>query len=153
MGNPRNMTSDSGFSIHLYTEHKDWQEVTINGIKAKVIRNISDLTGTHTSLPLAAGKSDMYLRLDKYGTPVQVRLYVDRFSAIDFDWGHDHYNNPKKGGNGQSFPKGTVHIQEYKFKHDGSADRISVDARFMNLQEIIKYGAVLKHFNPHIKFK
>ncbi len=153
MGNPRNMNMGGGFSIHLYSDHDKWHGVTINGIKAKVVRNISDLKGTHSSLPLAAGNSDIYLRLDKFGNPVQGRLYNGRLSAIDFDWGHDHCNNPRKGGDGKRFSKGTVHVQEYHFKSDGTVDRVSQNARLMNHYEIQKYGPILKHFSPNVKFK
>lgn len=152
MGHPRNMTSDGGFSVHLYKDHDQWSAFSFNGINAKVIQNISDPNGIHTSLPLASGESDIYLRLDKTGKPVQGRLYKGRLSAIDFDWGHDHYNNPGKGGNGQKFSKGVVHVQEYRFKQDGTVDRISQNARPMTPDEIKTYGPILKYFNPKVKF-
>lgn len=93
-----------------------------------------------------------FLRLDKTGKPVQGRLYNGRLSAIDFDWGHDHYNNPGKGGNGQKFSKGVVHVQEYRFRKDGTVDRISQNARLMTNDEIKTYGPILKYFDPKIKF-
>ena len=152
MGNPRMMLPNGSFSQYLYCDHETWAKIELNGIKAKVIRNISDQNGYHTSLPLAAGTSAMYLRLDKFGNPVQARLYVNRYSSIDFDWGHSHYNNPKKGGDGKVFNKGVVHIQEYKIKSDGTVERISYNARLANDEEINKYGEILKSFAPKIKF-
>lgn len=153
MGNPRNMSGDGGFSVYLYADHENWSEVTINGIKAKVVKNISDPQGIHTSLPLASGKSDMYLRLDKFGNPTQARVYNGRMGTLDFDWGHEHYNNPGKGGDGKKFAKGVVHVQEYHYKQDGTVDRISQNVRLMSESEIKLFGDILKHFNPKVKFK
>ncbi|MBD5303696.1 MAG: hypothetical protein HDS18_02950 [Bacteroides sp.] len=153
MGSPRIMLPEGGFSQYLYCDHDGWATIELGGIKAKVVRNISDQDGLHTSLPMAAGTSEMYLRLDNFGNPVQARVYINRFSSLDFDWGHPHYNNPKKGGDGKVFPKGVVHIQEFTSESDGSGYRMSYNARYASEAEINKYGEILKAFNPKIKFR
>lgn len=148
MGNQREYIESGGFSASLYEDHPGWKAVVINGIKAKVLKLITDKTGFHSGLPTYANTSDMYLRANRDGQVVQAKLYINRKQCIDFDWGHQHKN---ANGDGKVFPKGVVHVQRY----DASdiTVRHSNNARLMTESEIKKYGAILKAFNPHVKFR
>lgn len=77
---------------------------------------------------------------------------------LDFDWDHTHVNK----SDGKEFPKGTVHVQEYKivkFKDSKTGKwrdkfiRNSNNARLMTDAEIEKYGPIIRHFNPDVKFR
>lgn len=39
----------------------------------------------------------MYVKQDKHGNVVQLRIFKDRKAAIDFDWGHPHGKHPRQG--------------------------------------------------------
>ncbi len=147
MGNQREYIKTGGFSASLYEDHPGWKTVAKDGIKAKVLKLITDKTGYHSGLPTYASTSDLYLRANSTGQVVQAKLYVSRRHCLDFDWGHQH----KNAGEKTVFPKGVVHVQTY------SADNIGIrhsnNARLMTENEIKKYGAILKIFNPKVKFR
>jgi hypothetical protein len=153
MGNPRLFIGKNGFTKYTYIDCENWKPVTINGITAKVIRKITDINGRHTGLPRGAGDSDMYFCLDNKGQVKQGRLYKNRLLVADFDWGHEHTNDPTKGGNAETFPKGTVHVQEFKQITRDGAIRTSENARLMTDEEISKYGQIILHFNPNVRFR
>lgn len=138
------------FSQYLYEDHKDFEPVTINGIRAKVIHYIPDGEIDHTGLPMFSGTSSMYLRAVQSGDVMQAKVYVDHRHAIDFDWSHEHRN---KEGDKVKFPIGVVHVQEYTFNNDGELVRKSNEARLMTDAEIEKYGPIILHFNPNTKFR
>lgn len=148
MGNQREYIKSGGFAAYLYENHPDWKPVEINGIKAKVLKLITDKSGCHSGLPTYANTSNMYLRANRDGEVVQAKLYISRKQCIDFDWGHQHKN---VNGDGKVFQKGIVHVQRY----DASdmTVRHSNNARLMTESEIKKYGAILKAFNPNVKFR
>lgn len=148
MGNQREYIPSGGFSAYLYENHPDWKPITINGIRTKVVKLVTDKTGTHSGLPSYANTSNMYLRIGKDGNIIQAKLYKDRKHCLDFDWGHQHKN---KGDNKTIFPKGVVHVQAYSVDNVGI--RYSNNARLMTESEIKKYGAILKAFNPNVKFR
>lgn len=150
MGNQREYISSGGFSQYLYEDHKNFSPLTINGIRGKVIHYISDGDIDHTGLPNYANTSDMYLRVNKNGSVIQGKVYINRKQCIDFDWGHTHINTL---GDGKSFQKGIVHVQTYKVDENGNTVRDSDNARYMNDEEIAKYGDLIRAFNPNVKFR
>lgn len=147
MGNQREYIASGGFSAYLYEDHPDRKPMFINGVRAKVVKLITDKTGTHSGLPSYANTSTMYLRVGHDGEVIQAKLYKDRKHCLDFDWGHVH----KNAGEKTVFPKGVVHVQTYSVNNIGV--RYSNNARLMTESEIKKYGAILKAFNPNVKFR
>ncbi len=147
MGNQREFIPTGGFSASLYEDNPGWEPRTVNGVQAKVIKLITDKTGKHSGLPSYADTSDMYLRVGHDGDVIQAKLYKDRKHCLDFDWGHVHKNKGEKN----VFPKGVVHVQTYSVSNIGV--RYSNNARLMTEAEIKKYGAILKAFNPKVKFR
>lgn len=147
MGNQREYIASGGYSAYLYEDHPNWKPMIINGVKAKVVKLITDKTGTHSGLPSYANTSTMYLRVGHDGEVIQAKLYKDRKHCLDFDWGHVH----KNAGEKTVFPKGVVHVQTYSVNNIGV--RYSNNARLMTESEIKKYGAILKAFNPHVRFR
>lgn len=110
----------------------------------------------HADMPAYAKTCDIYFAPGPDGKATQAKLYrKDQRMLLDFDWNHAH-TNP----DGSYFPKGTVHIQEYKItrvknKNGKWVDkfiRMSKQARRMTAQEIAKYGPIMHYFNPDIKF-
>lgn len=150
MGNQREYLSSGGFLQYLYVDHESFSPLTINGIRGKVVHYIPDGNTDHTGLPTYADTSDMYFRVDKNGNVIQGKVYIDRKQSIDFDWGHTHVN---KKGDGKIFPEGVVHVQIYNVDKDGNFTRNSNNARYMNDDEIAKYGPLIQAFNPNVKFK
>lgn len=148
MGTERQYNSHGGFWDQLYEDHPLWQAKTIGGIRGKVLKYITDPTGSHSGLPPYANTSDMYFRIDWTGKVIQAKLYLNRRQCIDFDWGHQHRNK----GDGRVFEKGTVHVQTYSVLGNGSTRRNS-EARYMSNEEIEKYGPIIRAFNPEVKFR
>ncbi len=153
MGNQSQYNKSGGFTECLYEMIDQCGTFTYNGISAKVVRKAGDKTG-HSALPTYTNTSQMYFKVGPDGDIIQGRYYdTERRSALDFDWGHDHYNNPKHGGDGQRFDKGVVHVQKYTVNEKGVPLRKSNDARLMTEEEIEKFGPIILHFNPTVKFK
>ncbi len=150
MGNQNEYIASGGFSAYLYRDHNGFQSVEINGIRGKVVLDQRDPNGKHYSLPTYSNTSDMYFKVNKDGEVIQGRLYLDRKSYIDFDWGHKHTNT---NGDGRTFDKGKVHVQVYTLDGNGKPDRQSDNARFMSNTEMKKYGPVIHAFNPDAKFR
>ena len=90
----------------------------------------------------------VYISGQPSGNVIQAKVYVDRKHSIDFDWGHEH-RNKGAGSDNRVFPKGVVHVQSYSQTNS----RNSNQARYMTDSEISKYGAILKHFDPNVKFR
>jgi hypothetical protein len=99
----------------------------------------------------------MYFSPGDNGLAAQAKLYNKNHQMIlDFDWNHVHINK-----DGTIFPIGTVHVQEYKIEKIRNAktgkmvDKFTrlKKARLMTKGEIEKYGPLLHHFNPSIKFE
>lgn len=121
--------------------------VIINGVKGKVIKKIGDKE-THTNLPYYSNTSDVYFRKNKDGV-CQGRVYVGQKKYLDLDWSHVHVNKT----DGRTFSKGVVHVQMWAENSDGSFSRVSDSARLMNNAEIKKYGPLIRHFCPNVKFR
>lgn len=130
--------------------HPDWQPVSINGIKAEVVTMISDPECRHPRLPAYSNTADVYLLADESGSIIQARVYVNRQSCMDFDWDHSHCNTE---GDRQFFPIGVVHVQSYAVDDKGRLTRLSMQARLMTDEEIEKYGPIINHFAPEVKFR
>ena len=148
MGNQREYIKSGGFSQYLYEDHKKFTPKTVNGIRGKVVHYILDGGTDHTGLPAYANTSDMYFRVGKDGNVVQGKVYIDRKHYLDFDWGHNHRNT-----DGEVFQKGTIHVQIHTIGKDGKFIRLSNNARYMNNEEIAKYGGIIHAFNPDVKFR
>ncbi len=146
MGAGRHYLKDGGFSEYLYETVGEVK--VINGIRAKVVKLKTDEDGTHSSLPQYANTSDVYFRLGADGLPCQAKVYLSRRMCLDFDWNHVH-TNP----DGTRFEKGTVHVQTYSVKPDGSMTRLSGQARLMSDSEIRTYGPIIEAFNPNVRLR
>lgn len=149
MGNQQDYIESGGFSQYLYKDHSGFGAKVVNGVRGKVVLDQRDPNGQHYSLPSYANTSDMYFKVAKNGEVVQGRLYINRKSVLDFDWGHTHTNT----SDGKTFPKGTIHVQEYSVGSNGKLIRHSDSARLMTDTEIKKYGPLIKTYNPNVKFK
>lgn len=145
MGNQRQYLASGGFSQYLYKSESP--KTTINGVVGRMISKVADPTGTHDGLPSNSNTSDIYFKKGEDGLASQAKLYKDRKTILDFDWDHGHTNE-----DGTQFKKGTVHVQIYKVDGKGNAIRQSKTARPMTEKEKEKYGPIIKHFNPKVKF-
>lgn len=121
--------------------------VKINGVKGHLIKRKED-SDTHTNLSFYANTSDVYFRKNANGV-CQARAYIGHKLHLDFDWSHAHTNK----GDVRHFPAGTVHVQVWEKQKDGTFKRLSSEARFMSNHEMKKYGPILKHFCPSVKFR
>ena len=134
MGNQRNFLESGGFSEYLY--ETVGEVVTINGLRCKIIKMLSDTNNHYAGLPKFSNTSDVYVGLGPGDVPRQFRIYKDRRNYKDFDWGHEHINS-----DGTKFPKGVVHVQRYPGAN-GS------DARYMTSAEHQVLDAVISYFAP-----
>lgn len=145
------------FYAYIYTSLS--ARVTINGVTGRMVEKKVPFKTKHRDLPAYAGKSDIYFAKGPDGKASQAKLYSsDKKMRLDFDWDHTHVNK----SDGKEFPKGTVHVQEYKivkFKDSKTGKwrdkfiRNSNNARLMTDAEIEKYGPIIRHFNPDVKFR
>ncbi len=145
--------------FYAYTYTTVSERIIINGVSGKMVEKKIPFKTKHQDLPAYGGSSDMYFAKGADGMATQAKLYgPDKKMRLDFDWNHDHKNKY----DGQIFHKGTVHVQEYRITQVKDAKtgrwvdkfiRASASARLMTNAEIIKYGAILRHFNPYIKFR
>lgn len=140
MGSQRTYSGGGTFIEFLY-EPIDGMDYTYNGIRCRVLKLQADETGTHSSIPQFAKTSDVYLVLGADNKPKQMAVYKNHRLLKDFDWTHQH----KNASNGQRFEKGVVHVH-LDVSH-------STDARYMNNDEIAKYGAIIQHYNPNAKLR
>lgn len=147
MGNQRQYIPEGGFSEYTYEDVTE--KITINDITSKIIKIIGNNDDSPKSLPLYSNTSDMYFIQNSTGEVIQSRLYIGRNAFMDFDWDHEHKNNKK----GEVFPIGTVHVQYFEIQKDGSLKRMYKKARYMTQEEIDKYGPIITHYNPNVKFR
>lgn len=149
MGGPKWYRKEVGHTDNQYEPANASASVTINDVKGTLLKRKEDPTGAHSNLPAYSKTSDMYFRYGTDGkTVVQGSLYIGQKKVLDFDWGHPHRNN-----DGTKFLKGIVHVHTYGLGTDGSRIRVNHgDARKMTPSEIAKYGPIIKHFNPKVKF-
>lgn len=141
MGGARAYNPAGGFHFKDFEQVGD--TIYYKGLVGKILRKVD---GSSSGLPSRSGKSDFYARTgSKSGEIVQVKFYENRIQCVDFDWGHNHMKG--KGKNQVIFPEGVVHVQTY---NNGSRAGIT---RYMNNEEIKKYGSMLKKLNPNVKFR
>ncbi len=155
MGDQRDhVRGKNDFYSYTYTSLSP--RVTINGVTGRMLEKKPAFKTKHADLPAYSKTSDMYFSLGDDGKASQAKLYSkDGKMILDFDWNHSH-TNP----DGTQFPKGTVHIQEYKItkvkgkngKWVDKFTRLSKQARRMSPTEIERYGPILHYFNPDIVF-
>lgn len=140
MGSQRTYYGDGIFSEFLY-EPIEGMDYEHNGIKCRVLKLQTDNAGTHSSIPQFAKTSNVYLVLGTDNKPKQMAVYENHRLVKDFDWTHAHTN----AGDGQHFQKGVVHVH-LDVSH-------STNARYMNNDEIAKYGAIIQHYSPNAKLR
>lgn len=154
MGDQRDyVRGKNDFYSYTYTSLSP--RVTINGVTGRILEKKETFKSKHADLPAYSKTSDMYFAPGPDGKATQGKLYSkDKKMMLDFDWDHSH-TNP----DGTHFPKGTVHVQEYKVtkvkkkgKWVDSFTRLSKKARHMTESEIKRYGPIIHHFNPDVKF-
>lgn len=147
------------FYSYLYTSMSS--RMTINGVTGRMIADKMDPFGDHAHLPAYSGECEIYFYPDKEGNATQAKLYAGKKMKLDFDWNHT-YQNKTRGSVSETFPKGVVHVQEYtsvrvwndKYgKYVDKFKRKSNNARLMTDEEIAKYGPIIHHFNPNVKFR
>jgi len=145
MGLQRDYNENGGFSNYLY--YQIGETITAsNGVEAKIVSKIDG--SPYDGLPTFSKTGEMYLRVNSDGKVVQARIYKNRKVVCDFDWNHTHQNK-----NGQKFENGTVHVQEFRQKADGTWERQSKKARYMTNDEIARYGELIKKIAPYVKLK
>ena len=119
----------------------------VNDVKGTLVKKKGD-KDTHTSLPSYANTSDIYFRKNDKGI-CQARVYIGQKKYLDFDWSHNHTDVSSK----RTFHAGTVHVQIWEEKSDGTFIRLNDNTRGMNNAEIKKYGPIIKEFCPHVKLR
>lgn len=140
MGGQRHYIPSGGFSEYLYERVGDVEY--IDGLRCSKVRMIND-PNNHAGLPKYSDTSDIYVGLGTDNKPIQLRIYKNRDSWMDFDWAHTHTN---KIANNEVFPKGMVHVQRYPGATAG-------DARLLTPSEIALYGDIIHHYAPWVKFR
>lgn len=147
------------FYEYLYTSLS--ARITRNGVTGRMIVDKRDLKGEHSHLPAYSKTCDLYFYPGANGLAKQAKLYRKGRMVLDFDWDHPHHNI-RKNGEGESFPIGVIHVQEYvvtKIRNPKTGKfidkfiRRSNNARLMTEAEIEKYGELIHYFNPYVKFR
>ena len=143
MGDVKSYNPSGGFDQYLYTQVGE-PFTAPNGVQGKIITKYSSANNFHESLPKYSNTSEVYLKRSDKGThPVeQARIYKDRKVVLDFDWGHTH----------KTFQQGIVHVHEWHYNNQGKWVRCE-NPRYLNNDEIRKYGDLLKLAYPNIKFR
>lgn len=153
MGNERAFREGRQFSSYEYTTVS--QRVAINGVTGKMIEKKADFADPRNSLPAHSETSDVYFYPGRDGLAEKGKIYKNHSMSMDIDWSHTHVN---KGKDGEVFPKGTVHVQEYEMARVRKGGKWTHEfkrvkkARKMTQSEIEKYGPIIHHFNPTVKF-
>lgn len=140
MGGFRKYNPEGGFSEYLY--HQVGETVSANGITAKIVTRIDD-DSFHSSLPAYSNTSIAYAKCSDKGSHEveQLRIYENRKASIDFDWGHRHGD----------CVAGVVHV--HIAPKNGNIHGDVSGVRYMNNDEISKYGPIIKALNPNAKFR
>lgn len=148
MANGQSLANDPEFKNPQYRTVVG-SEYEHNGLKAKMIYLATDEKGKPSGLPQYSKESDIYFKGQEMGKALQAKVYKNHRMVLDFDWSHNHRNK----GNGETFEAGTIHVQEYCVDNNGNIRRLSNQARLMTIDEIRKYGQIILHFNPKVKFR
>lgn len=142
MGNTREYIASGGFAQYLYCQIGDTL-VSGNGVSGKIITEYDDGTNFHSSLPMFPDTSEVYFKMaDDKNIVEQARVYINRQVSLDFDWNHTH----------RDFQRGIVHVHEWGMNKDGKWTRTG-NVRYMNNNEIERYGELLRLANPKVKFR
>ena len=139
MGGAKAYNPGGGFSSYEFRQ--DGGTINVGGVSAKVIVKIDD-DSNHSGLPVHSNTPGaIYVKVDgSEKKPIQIRVYEGRTASFDLDWGHTH---------DASHPKGVVHVQFF----DKDGKRSTKKVRFMNNEEMKKYGPILRYLNPDVKFR
>lgn len=143
MGMQRQYLEQGGFSSYLYTQVGE-SITASNGVVGKVVEKIDGTS--FDGLPIYSNTSEVYFKRNSEGQIIQARVYDNRNPVCDFDWDHNHKNK-----SGERFEKGVVHVQLFKQDPNGDWKRESKKARYMNLQEIARYGELIKLADPNAR--
>ena len=145
MGDQRRYQESGGFSEYLYVQIGE-TIVASNGVEGKVVTKIDGTA--YDGLPTYSNTSEIYLKKNAQGEIIQARVYKDRKPVMDLDWDHPHENK-----NGEKFPKGVVHVQLWKDGPKGKPIRDSGRARYMNNEEVSRYGELIQKANSDAKLR
>ena len=137
MGNGQHYLKNGGFRSYYYVSRGI---VTFDGLSAKIITKYNSKT-FHEGLPRFSNTSKMYVKLDRHGNIVQLRVFKNRKAVMDFDWSHKHGNHPS----------GVVHV--HILNPDGNLHGNTDAVRYMSNSEIRRYGKFIKHLNPNVKLR
>ena len=137
MGKFNEYNKHGGFKSYNYVHR---ERITAGNLTGEVLSKYNE-TIAHTGLPEYSNTSKIYFWRAKNGRIIQMRVFVDRKAAIDFDWGHTH---------GQ-FEKGVVHVHLWTQDSKGHPCR-QEPHRTMTNAEISKYGDILRKADPHVRF-
>ena len=142
MGDVKSYNSSGGFDQYLYRQVGETITAS-NGVQGKVITSSADDNMFHDSLPFYSNTSEVYFKVsDETKQIEQARIYKERKVALDFDWDHTH----------KPYEKGVVHVHEWHMNKKGEWKR-SRTPRFMNDEEMKRYGELIKKANPKAKLR
>lgn len=139
MGNGQEYLETGGFTNFFY---KEVGTVTDGNLTAKIIAwfNTKDF---HESLPRFSKESRLYMKRDRNGNIIELRVYENRRATYDFDWGHAHKN----------LKKGVVHVHHWLYDSNGKLLGRQAPLRYMNNSEIKEFGKLIKAANPNAKLR
>ncbi len=140
MGGQHSYLPSGGFKEYLY--HQIGETITANGISGKVIAKSGGTPG-HDGLPQYSNTSKIYFKPDENGKIEQARVYDGRRCVLDIDWGHNHHE----------FKKGIVHVHEYIIGKDSKLHRDGKHVRYLDNDEMKKYGELLRKAYLGIRFR
>lgn len=142
MGNGRLYQESGGFTEYLYRQ-VGCTITASNGVQGKIVTEYRDNEKYHSSLPQYSNTSEAYFKNDDITHEVeQARIYKNRRASLDLDWGHQH----------KEFPKGVVHVHEWRQDKKGNWTRTE-KVRYMNNNEISRYGELLRKANENVRFR
>ena len=145
MGGHRVFNEQGGFNQYLY---RTVTQMEINGMQVTTITKI-DEANHHSGMPFYSQHSDVYLKMESDSDEIiQAIIYKNRRAVLEIDWGHSHHG--KKGH--PSFKEGEVHVHTLT-EENGKVVRSKEPARWMNDEEMKKYGPIIRYANPNAKMR
>lgn len=137
MGKFNEYNKAGGFRTYNYVHR---ERIIAGDLTGEVLSKYNEKV-SHTGLPEYSNTAKIYFWRARDGRIIQMRIFVDRKAAFDFDWGHTHGR----------FEKGVVHVHAWTVDDKGRPHR-QEPHRTLNSEEIKKYGALLRKADPHIRF-